>query len=380
MRKTLKVIESLADIEAATWNGLVGDYPFLRHEFLSALHETGCASRHTGWQPVYLGLWQDNKLIGAMPLYLKYHSKGEFVFDQQWAAAFEQHGLNYYPKLLAAAPFTPVTGPRLLAADADDRYLLAQGALELANKLGVSSLHIIFPHESDQRIFTELGLLSREGIQFHWHNQHYSSFDDFLSVLNHDKRKKLKQEKRRVREAGIEYRWIEGRDMSEAHLKFFYQCYVHTYQEHYSSPYLNLEFYRNWLASSPDNLVWIMAMREDEPVACAFNVKAGSVLYGRYWGTSEFISGLHFETCYTQAIQYCIAHQLKVFEGGAQGLHKMSRGLMPTPTWSAHWIADHRFKAAIAEFLQEETSGIEHFLGELDSHTPFKKPDHPGFE
>ena len=370
----LKIIESLAGLEPRQWNDLAEDYPFLRHEFLSALHETGCASPNTGWQALYLGLWRDGTLAGAMPLYLKNHSRGEFVFDQQWAAAFERHGLAYYPKLLCAAPFSPVAGPRLLAKTGEDKRLLALGAVKLAAQIGVSSLHILFPDETDQASLREAGFMLREGIQFHWHNHGYACFEDFLAALNHDKRKKIRQERRRVHEAGLSFLWLRGDEIDDSQLEFFYQCYANTYREHYSSPYLSLDFFRRIAQAMPDNLLWIMALRSGESVVCAMNVMSGNVLYGRYWGALEFVSGLHFETCYSQAIEYCIRHGLQVFEGGAQGVHKMSRGLLPTPTWSAHWIADARFAEAIGRFLIDETQGIEQYREELDGHTPFKKP------
>jgi predicted N-acyltransferase len=341
---------------------------------LLALHETGCAVPKTGWQAVYLGLWRGAKLAGAMPLYLKHHSRGEFVFDQQWANAFQHNGLDYYPKLLCAAPFTPVTGPRLLAHNNADKLILAQGAVELATRLGVSSLHILFPNDTDKACLNEAGFMLREGIQFHWHNSGYASFDEFLNALNHDKRKKIRQERRRVHEAGITFRWLSGRDIDNRELEFFYQCYANTYTEHWSKPYLTLDFFRRIVAAMPDNLLWILAERENNPVACAMNVMSQEALFGRYWGTTEFISGLHFETCYGQAIEYCIQKGLKLFEGGAQGEHKMSRGLLPTPTWSAHWIADPRFAEAIQQFLADETRGVEEYREELDGHTPFKKP------
>ena len=374
MATELKIIESLRDVAPQQWNHLAGDYPFLRHEFLSALHETGCASPSTGWQAVYLGLWRGGTLAGAMPLYLKNHSRGEFVFDQQWADAFQQHGLPYYPKLLCAAPFTPVTGPRLLARAAEDKRTLALGAVELAARLGVSSLHILFPDAADLDCLRGLGFMLREGIQFHWHNPGYASFEDFLGALNHDKRKKIRQERRRAAEAGISFLWLQGADIDERQLEFFYQCYANTYQAHWSKPYLSLAFFRRLLDTMPDHLLWIMAVRGAAPIACALNVVGAGSLYGRYWGTTEFVSGLHFETCYSQAIEYCIRHGLQVFEGGAQGEHKMSRGLLPTPTWSAHWIANPGFAEAIARFLAQETRSVEHYREELDGHTPFKKP------
>lgn len=369
----LKVIESLDELNPGQWNTLVGNYPFFRHEFLTALHDTGCASPKTGWQAVYLGLWRSGTLAGTMPLYLKSHSRGEFVFDWQWAEAFQRNGLPYYPKLLCAAPFTPVAGPRLLAHNEEDKRILVQGAVELASRLKVSSLHILFPDEADRACLQDLGFMLREGIQFHWHNANYQGFEDFLSALNHDKRKKIRQERRRVHEAGISFVWLTGSEISDAQLEFFYQCYANTYRQHWSSPYLSLAFFRQIIKLMPDNLLWIMAVRGEVPVACAMNIIAENAMFGRYWGAMEFVSGLHFETCYAQAIEYCIYHGLQVFEGGAQGEHKMARGLLPTPTWSAHWIADSRYAEAIARFLAEEAEAIKHYREVLDDHTPFKK-------
>lgn len=369
----LKALESLDGVAPGQWNALAGACPFLRHEFLSALHGTGCASAQTGWRPLYLGLWRDGALVGAMPLYLKSHSRGEFVFDQQWAEAFHRNGLPYYPKLLSAAPFTPVAGPRLLARTDEDKRILARGAVDLAGRLGVSSLHVLFPCETDRKILEEAGFLLRGGVQFHWRNEGYSCFEDFLAALRHDKRKKIRQERRRVEEAGISFRRLEGGEIDDGELAFFYQCYANTYREHWSSPYLSLDFFRRLAGAMPGNLLLVLAERGGAPVACALNVIGADALYGRYWGAVEFVPGLHFETCYSQAIGYCIERGLKVFEGGAQGEHKMARGLLPAPTWSAHWIADARFAEAIARFLAEEARGVERYRELLGGHAPFKK-------
>ena len=369
----LKILNSLADIDPDQWNALVGDYPFLRHEFLLAIQDSGCVSAETGWEPLYLTLWHGQTLAGAMPLYLKSHSRGEFVFDHGWADAFERHGLAYYPKLVCVAPFTPVTGPRLLANTHGDRRILAEGAIDLARRIGVSSLHILFPNETDLVVMRELGFMLREGLQFHWHNAGYENFDGFLAALNHDKRKKIRQERRHAHEAGISFIWLKGREIQNWQIEFFYHCYVNTYHEHWSSPYLNLDFFRRIAKAMPDNLLWIFAVRGDDPVACAMNVLGDDVLFGRYWGAKQFVSGLHFETCYSQAVEYCIQHGIARFEGGAQGVHKMARGLLPSPTWSAHWIAHSGFAKAINQFLDDEKSNIEHYIEELNAHTPFKK-------
>ncbi|MCD0502275.1 GNAT family N-acetyltransferase [Bordetella petrii] len=369
----LGIETSLSQLDARQWNALAGAQPFVSHEFLSALHDTGCAAPDTGWAPYYLVLRRESRLAGAVPLYLKGHSRGEYVFDYAWAEAFERHGLRYYPKLLAAVPFTPVTGARLLAATPEDKLELARGLIEMAQGLKVSSLHILFPDEADLAILRQAGYLVREGVQFHWRNAGYAGLEAFLAALNHDKRKKIRQDRKKVLSAGVQYRWLRGADIDEESLAFFYRCYRHTYFAHGNPPYLSLEFFQRLRRAQPDALALILALRNGTPVAAALNVQGGDTLYGRYWGTLEFIPGLHFETCYLQSIEYCIHHGLASFEGGAQGEHKMARGLLPTPTWSAHWIADARFAAAIDDFLERETQAVDGYLGELEAHTPFRR-------
>ncbi|MBV7536573.1 GNAT family N-acetyltransferase [Duganella sp. sic0402] len=368
------IIDSLAEIDPAQWQALAGDNPTLSYAFLHALHETQCASPRTGWSPRYLILQRDGQLHAAMPLYLKEHSRGEYVFDHAWADAFHRNGLPYYPKLLSAVPFTPVSGSRLLARNAEDRQLLARAALQVAQQLETSSLHILFPDEQDKQALAEAGYMLREGVQFHWENHGYADLDAFLATMKMEKRKKLRQDRRRVADAGIHFEHLAGAAINEEVLRFFYSCYVSTYQAHYSKPYLSLAFFQCLLAEMPDNLMLVLAKRGETPVAVAFNLVGGNVMYGRYWGTTEFVSGLHFETCYMQSIDYCIRHGLASFEGGAQGVHKMSRGLVPTPTWSAHWIADERFADAIADFLSQETAAMNDYIDELSEHIPFKAP------
>ncbi|WP_415913742.1 GNAT family N-acetyltransferase [Paraburkholderia sp. J63] len=369
----IQVVDSLVEVSAGDWNVLCESNPFVSHEFLSAMHDTGCAVRDTGWQPFYLLMRKGADLAGAMPLYLKSHSRGEYVFDHAWADAFKRHGLRYYPKLLSAVPFSPVTGPRLLAASHADRVLLARGAVQLAKQMDVSSLHVLFPHEADLDALTEAGYMLREGVQFHWENFNYRDFDDFLSKMSHDKRKKVKQDRRRVMEAGVTFRWIRGADIDSRALDFFYACYENTYREHWNPPYLTREFFERVHSTMPESIMLVIAEANGRELACALNVIAGSTMFGRYWGTTEFVSGLHFETCYMQGIQYCIENGLSSFEGGAQGVHKMSRGLLPTATWSAHWVADRRFAHAISEFLDEETAAMDAHIDELEAHTPFKR-------
>src|SRR5687768_1373213 len=269
---TIEVVSSIAHVRSQDWNALTGGNPFLRHEFLNALHETGCASADTGWAPQYLLMRSESGLDGAMPLYLKGHSYGEYVFDWSWADAYHRHGLDYYPKLLCAVPFTPVAGPRLLGHDPEVRRKLAAGALALARELGVSSLHCLFPAEDDARVLSACGLMLRHGVQFHWSNADYASFDDFLRGMNHDKRKKVKQERRKVHDAGITFEWRDGKDITEADWSFFYRCYARTYREHHSTPYLNPEFFREIGRTMPENLLLVIAHRAGRPIAASFNI------------------------------------------------------------------------------------------------------------
>jgi uncharacterized protein len=372
----IHVVDSLDDIPAHDWNRLAGDNPFVRHGFLAALQETGCAVKRTGWRAHHLILKRGDEFAGAMPLYLKAHSRGEYVFDHAWADAFERHGVRYYPKALSAVPFSPVSGPRLIAADHEDRVLLARGAIELTRRLDISSLHVLFPQEQDIEALTDAGYMLREGVQFHWENAPdggFADFDAFLATMSHDKRKKVKQDRRRVADAGVTYTWLRGAEIDQAALDFFYDCYENTYREHWNPPYLTREFFGRIHADAPGSMLLVIAEADGQRLACALNMIGGDVMYGRYWGTREFISGLHFETCYMQGIAYCIANKLARFEGGAQGVHKMSRGMLPTPTWSAHWIADQRFAHAISEFLDAETEAMDQHIEELEAHTPFRK-------
>lgn len=368
----LTIETALSRIDAQAWDALAGDQPFLRHAFLCALHETGCAAPETGWAPHYLALWRDGGLVAATPLYLKSHSRGEYVFDYAWADAFQRHGMRYYPKLLSAIPFTPVTGPRLLASNDEDRATLVRGLVAFAEEVKVSSLHLLFPSDADMRVLREAGFMIRESVQFHWTNDGFADFDAFLARMSHDKRKKIRQDRKKVAAAGLAFRWLRGSDIKEADLAFFYDCYCRTYFQHGNPPYLNRDFFLRAYREQPDAFVLIMAEREGEPVAAALNLAGGDALYGRYWGATEYVPGLHFETCYMQSIAYCIAHGIARFEGGAQGEHKMARGLLPTPTWSAHWVAHPGFAEAIQNFLDEETSAVTDYLGELEAHTPFK--------
>jgi predicted N-acyltransferase len=370
----LQVADSLAGVDAGDWNRLAGDDPFLQHAFLHGLHESGCACAETGWAPQYLLLRDDaGQLAGAMPLYLKSHSYGEYVFDWAWAEAYQRHGLDYYPKLLGAVPFTPVTGARLLAASAEQRSLLATGALQMARDSGLSSLHVLYPREADLVLLQQHGLMLRQGRQFHWRNAGYADFDAFLAALSHDKRKKIRQERRKVREAGIAFDWLEGAAISDTDWQFFNRCYRQTYREHQASPYLNLDFFRHLGATMPQHLVLVQARLGSRPVAASLLVRGGGRLYGRHWGAVEHHPLLHFETCYYQGIEYAIARGLQVFEGGAQGEHKMARGLMPVTTQSAHWLARPEFADAVARFLAREGAMMDEHGRVLAARSPFRE-------
>jgi predicted N-acyltransferase len=371
-KERLRVVESLAGVPADRWNALAPDDPFTSHEFLSALIDTGCASARTGWRPQIVLLEKDGNLAGAMPLFLKSHSYGEYVFDWAWADAYQRHGLEYYPKLLCAVPFTPVTGPRLLADNDADRARLAAAALDMARE--VSSLHVLFPPAGQAGLLQSAGMLLRRTVQFHWRNDAYADFDDFLSRLTRHRRKVIRQERRRVREAGLSLRWLRGAEIERGHWEFFERCYRRTYAAHRSSPYLNLEFFLRIGATLPRHCLMILAERAGKPVAATLNLLGENKIYGRYWGAQEHVPLLHFECCYYQAIEYAIAHRLQLFEGGAQGEHKLFRGLLPVETHSAHWLAHPRFARAIEDYLEREGAGIARYVDELNEHSPFRTP------
>jgi predicted N-acyltransferase len=368
--ESFEIVESLSGVDPEEWNALAGPQPFVRHEFLSALIDCGCAAARSGWLPQFLLARRSGALAGAMPLFAKSHSYGEYVFDWAWADAHERNGVEYYPKLVSAVPFTPVRGRRLLARGEDERSSLVKAALELARK--TSSLHVLFPLEEEARLMRGAGMMLRKTVQFHWKNQGYADFDDFLSRLNHARRKNLRQERRRVREAGVRLRWLEGAAIERRHWEFFNRCYRGTYAAHRSSPYLNLAFFLRIAERLPQHLALVIAERDGRPIASALFLRDSETLYGRYWGALEHVPLLHFECCYYQAIEYAIAHGLQVFEGGAQGEHKIFRGLLPVETLSAHWLAHPRFARAVENFLEREGAGIERYVNELCEHSPFK--------
>jgi predicted N-acyltransferase len=368
----VEVRGTLATVPATEWDALTGGHPALRHAFFHALHETGCATAETGWIPRFLLLWREQRLAAAMPLYLKAHSYGEYVFDWAWADAYQRHQLDYYPKLLCAIPFTPVTGPRVLAGSPADRSILVQAALGLAQDEDLSSLHILFPDETEAQELADRGLMLRRTVQFHWVNAAYPDFDAFLGAMNHDKRKKIRQERRKLRDLGVRFEHLRGDEANEAHWKFFYDCYRRTYRLHGGSPYLTRAFFPAIAQAMPESVVLMIGHLDGSPVCASLHLVGGGRMYGRYWGTQRFVSGLHFEACYYQAIDYCIAHGIEAFEGGAQGEHKLARGLEPVTTYSAHWLAHPAFARAVEDYLERETRGVEAYLDELGERAPFK--------
>ncbi len=381
MNYRTRIINSLSAVGQPAWDALVelqaDANPFLSFAFLHALHESGCASTETGWQPHYLTLWHGALLQAALPLYLKTHSYGEYVFDWAWADAYRRNGLDYYPKLLAAIPFTPVTGPRLLARDAAARHALIAALIALQEQGDVSSSHILYPGQAQASALQDAGFLLRHGVQFHWLNAGYRSFDEFLATLERKKRKNIVAERRKVHAAGVSFRHIGGAEASAGDWAFFNRCYRHTYAAHYSTPYLNLDFFRRIGASMPENILLIVAERGGRPIASSLLIHTASTLYGRYWGALEELPCLHFETAYYQPLEFCIARGIQCFEGGAQGEHKMARGFLPQQTWSAHWLAHPAFADAVERFLQQESGGIAAYMHELNKHTLFRPGRQP---
>jgi len=376
----LEILDSLSAVTAAEWNALVPEDagPFLKYEFLSTLEECACVGGNTGWQIAHLALKQDGRLIGAAPLYLKQPSYGEFVFDWSWAQAYEQQGLNYFPKLLCAIPFTPVQGSRLLYSDKSNsveiQKALIEGFKSLTKQNELSSAHVLFPMNNESALLNEHGFLLRNSVQFHWHNLGFQSFEHFLSALTMKRRKNIRREREQVKLAGISFRHISGINADPQDWEFFFRCYQNTYLEHQSKPYLNAAFFQLWAKRMPENLHLIIAVREEDRIAASLLVvdSIASKVYGRYWGALEHVPCLHFETAYYQAIEYCIDHGIQTFEGGAQGEHKMARGFLPTTIQSAHWINDPRFSVAIERFLEREREGIGAYIDELAEHTPLK--------
>jgi predicted N-acyltransferase len=395
----IRVFSSPLKVSAAHWNALLATQthanPFMRHEYLAALHESGSATPQTGWTPRFITLWRGDALVAASALYLKDHSYGEYVFDWAWANAYEQHGLAYYPKAVVAPPFTPVPGARLLACDAPTRQALVQALMHWCSEQQLSSLHLLFMSEADVAACDEAGLMLRHTVQFHWKNAPYRDFDHFLASLAQDKRKKIRHERRKVAEAGVGFRWALGQDIRPRDWDFFYRCYERTYYEHGNAPYLSRNFFQRMADTMAQHWLLFVAERHGKPIASSLiavseeperatgqfdsNNAGGAaapmgqrVAYGRYWGALERVDCLHFEACYYQPLQWCIEHGFLRFEGGAQGEHKMARALLPVKTTSAHWLAHPAFADAVERFLAREGEGIDHYMEDLERRNPFK--------
>lgn len=383
----IRVFDSPLDIDATAWNELLGlqdqPTPFMRHEYLAALHHSGSAVPSTGWTARFVALESQNgSLDAACPLYLKSHSRGEYVFDWSWADAYHRHGRAYYPKGVIAVPFTPAPGNRLLARDAAARRELLQAVLAVCRREGLSSLHLLFGSRTDLDGAVEAGLLLRHTVQFHWENrrpQPYRDFEDFLAALNQEKRKKIRQERRKVLENGVTLRALHGRAIEEKDWDFFYRCYEKTYLEHGNPPYLSRAFFSALARQQPDNWLLFIAERQGRCIASsllALGVQADRrIAWGRYWGALERVDCLHFEACYYAPLDWCIAHGYERFEGGAQGEHKLARALLPVRTSSAHWLSAPDFAQAVARFLEQEGEGVAGYVEELERHSPLRRAD-----
>ena len=383
-----RVHDSVCAIDAALWDDLLSDHPdaspFMRHAYLAALERSASACPATGWKPVCISLEQGGVLVGACMLYEKNHSYGEYVFDWAWANAYQQHGLAYYPKATVAVPFTPVPGARLLACDAAARQALIAALIGYSQGREMSSLHFLFVSPQDAQACADSGLMLRHTVQFHWTNTTpgFVDFDAFLASLSQDKRKKIRQERRKVADAGVQFRWIQGHDIGDAEWDFFYRCYERTYLEHGNAPYLSRAFFAAMQRDMPENWLLFVAERAGRPIASSLiglssahaDASQPRVAYGRYWGALERVDCLHFEACYYQPLQWCIEQGYARFEGGAQGEHKMARALLPVKTSSAHWLAHPAFADAVARFLEREGQGVHEYIDHLQQRSPFKSP------
>lgn len=376
---SITIIGAINEVKADEWNALVGlENPFIRYEFLTALETHHCVGDRFGWIPQHITLRDDNhKLIGAVPLYIKDNSYGEFVFDWSWADAYHRSGFDYYPKLVVAMPYTPATGPRLLIDKEQDYQTVAgsliDASLQHAKNLKVSSLHWLFTNEQDTQQLINHGFMQRLGCQFHWTNHNYESFEHYLQTLTRSKRKNINQERRQVRNAEVQLEILNGHDTTEQHWQIFHRYYESTFMKLGGYATLTSEFFQEVARTMPDNIMLVMAKLDGNYIASALSFHGTDTLYGRHWGCEKEVKALHFEACYYQGIDYCITHGLKRFEPGAQGEHKIARGFLPTPTYSAHWIANPMFKDAIHDFLQRETLGMQHYIKQLQQHSPFKE-------
>ncbi len=377
---TVRVHAAIAEIPAAAWDACAGDgNPSVSYAFLSALEDSGSTTSRTGWAPQHLSLaGADGAIVGVVPLYSKSHSYGEYVFDYGWADAFERAGGRYYPKLISAVPFTPVPGPRLLLhpdAPPETRDHLIAAMVELCNRRRISSVHVTFAQQGDAEALTEAGFLQRIGQQFHWNNNGYRDFDDYLSALNSRKRKAVKKERREALADGLEIEVLTGSDLKSRHWDAFYRFYLATSDRKWGQAYLNRKFFELVGERMPENVVLVMAQHGSKYVAGALNLLGKETIYGRNWGSYGDYKFLHFECCYYQAIEFAITRGLRRVEAGAQGTHKLQRGYLPTATYSAHWIPDPGFRRAVAQFLERERVMVERKIEGLAEYSPFRHED-----
>lgn len=390
MTFSIKAVSSIEEIGQSAWDAVANPAlrqpecgvpfdPFLSYNFLAALEQSGSAVAETGWAPYHLALEDEDKILGVIPMYLKSHSQGEYVFDYNWADAFQRAGGRYYPKLQIAVPFTPATGRRILTGASDqsheyNEYLLS-GVMQVAEKLSVSSVHVTFATKDQYEQMGKLGFLQRTHQQFHWLNDNYADFDDFLGALSAKKRKNIRRERRDSVAAGLEIEPLTGSDIEERHWDAFYQFYIDTGNRKWGSPYLTREFFSLVGETMADDILLVMAKRDGRYIAGAINFIGSECLFGRNWGCIEHHPFLHFELCYYQAIQFAIERGLKRVEAGAQGTHKLARGYLATHTYSTHWIVNPSFSEAVQQFLQQERTYIDEEIDYMDSHSPFKKSE-----
>jgi predicted N-acyltransferase len=395
-----QILSSPEDVDAQSWDKLLSMQAhaslFMRHAYLAAMHQSGSATPVTGWTPYFITLSQNGTLQAACVVYSKLHSYGEYVFDWAWANAYQHHGMPYYPKAVVAVPFTPVPGVRLLARNPHARSALVQALIQWCEGMGMSSLHLLFTAAEDVAACSQAGLMLRHTVQFHWSNRAlpqdtpYRDFDHFLHSLSQEKRKKIRQERRKVHESGIRFRSVLGPSITAADWDFFYRCYERTYLEHGNPPYLSRDFFQRMADTMPEHWLMFIAERNGRAIATSLiavdaypqsldslnDVEAVKrVAFGRYWGAIERVDCLHFEACYYQPLQWCIENGYTRFEGGAQGEHKMARALLPVKTTSAHWLAHPAFADAVARFLEREDAGVNNYLNELTDRSPFRQTE-----
>ncbi|MBI2994111.1 MAG: N-acetyltransferase [Gammaproteobacteria bacterium] len=373
----IRQLDGLHDIRPADWDRLAGGgNPFLRHAFLHGLEEHDCLDAH-GWQPCHLAAWSGSRLVGALPLYLRSNSYGEFVFDWAWADAYQRAGGRYYPKLVSAIPFTPVCGPRLLIdaefpGAAAVREQLAAAALHFAERHALSSVHCLFPPADDEPTFERNGFLRRKTCQFHWFNRGYRDFQDFLDALTSKRRKAIRRERRAVGEAGVNIERLDGRDVTDPHWRRFYEFYCSTFHRRWGSPRLTLPFFMSLSRRMPEQTLLILASRRGRCIAGAFAMLGDDAIYGRHWGCEEDLPFLHFELCYYQTIDLCIERRLSRVDAGVQGEHKLSRGFAPIAASSFHWLRHPGFRAAIEDYLKQETREVDAYMESLEFHLPYR--------